>query len=133
MPATVPDTHIDLLRAPGVAQLATIGPDGRPQVTALWYFLDDDGTIRISVSSARQKYKNLVARPVGTLFILDPTNPMRFIEVRGDVTIEADPDYAFADRVVAHYGNPFDMRAIDTPGTMRHVVTLHPTKVNVSQ
>ena len=41
---TFPESHQDLLKAE-VATLATIGHDGYPQVTALWFLFDDDGTI----------------------------------------------------------------------------------------
>jgi general stress protein 26 len=59
---TVPESHQDLLKA-DVAMLATIGQDGYPQVTALWFLLDDDGTIKLSLNTTRQKVKNLQAHP----------------------------------------------------------------------
>lgn len=51
MPA-IPESYQDLLKT-DVAMLATIGQDGYPQVTALW-FLCDDGTIKLSLNTARQ-------------------------------------------------------------------------------
>jgi len=42
-PESIPESHRDLLQS-GVAIMATIGPDGRPQVSALW-FLAQDGTV----------------------------------------------------------------------------------------
>ena len=97
MPApSVPSTHTDLLDA-SVATLATIGPDGRPQVSAVW-FLAEDGVVKVSLNVARQKTKNLAANPAVTVFILDPANPARYLEIRGDATLEPDDDYAFADR-----------------------------------
>ena len=42
----VPASHLDLLETP-TAILGTIGPDGRPQLTAIWYLVDDDGTLRL--------------------------------------------------------------------------------------
>lgn len=128
---TVPDSHADLLTSPHTGALATLGPDGRPQVTALWYLYDPaEGVVRISLNDARQKFKNVRARPVATLFVMDPANSQRTIEVRGDVSIEPDPDYAFADRVSAHYGGFVDLRTVDQPGQSRHIVTLTPVKIN---
>src|ERR1700677_1104742 len=101
MPA-IPDSHRDLLDA-RVGTLATVGPDGRPQLSEVW-FLADDGTVRISLSTSRQKSKNLRRNPVCTLLVLDLDNPQRYLEVRADARIEADDDYAFADRVGAKYG-----------------------------
>src|SRR5262249_40352840 len=56
MPA-YPESHRDLLDAP-VAMLATQSANGYPQVTALW-FLYEDGEIKLSLNTARQKVKNL--------------------------------------------------------------------------
>src|ERR1700712_4966154 len=131
MSTSLPSSHLDLLSAPGTAALATIGADGTPQVTAIWYFLED-GKVKISLSSARQKLKNLQQRPTATFFVIDPQNPMRTIEIRAGVELAPDPDLAFGDRVVAHYGNPFDMRDIDQPGDLRWVATLNPTRGNVN-
>jgi hypothetical protein len=71
--ATFPESHQDLLSAP-VATLATNGQDGYPQVTALW-FLFDEGTLKLSLNTTRQKVKKLQAHPECTLFIFDPANP----------------------------------------------------------
>src|SRR5687768_5653092 len=100
--ATFPESHRDLLST-DVALLATIGSDGFPQVTALW-FLYDEGTIRISLNTARQKTKNLQQRPECTLFILDRADPRRYLEVRARAELGPDADYAFAGTVGQKYG-----------------------------
>jgi PPOX class probable F420-dependent enzyme len=124
--ASIPDSHQDLLDGQ-IATLATVGPDGRPQVTAVW-FLAEEGKVRISLNTARQKVKNLQRDPRSTVFILDPANPYRYLELRGDAVIEPDDDYAFADRVGAKYSS--DLRTRDKPGESRVVVTLDPVRVN---
>lgn len=125
--ATFPESHQDLLEA-DVAMLATNGPDGYPQVTALW-FLFEDGTIKISLNTNRQKVKNLQADPNCTFFVLDTDNPYRTLEVRARAEIEPDPDYTFADKVGAKYGGA-DLREMDGPDATRVVVSLEPVKVN---
>lgn len=128
MPApSVPSTHTDLLDA-SVATIATVGPDGRPQVSAVW-FLADDGVVKLSLNVARQKTKNLVANPAVTVFILDLANPARYLEIRGDATVEPDEDYAFADRLAAKYGGA-DLRAMDGPGGKRVAITVAPVRIN---
>lgn len=124
---TLPESHRDLLDATGVAVLATVGPDGCPQVTAVWY-LHDDGVVKVSLRTTRQKVRNLQARPLATLFLLDPGNPYRTLEVRATAELAPDDDYAFADRVGEKYGT--DMRALDGPGDRRVVLTLRPVRVN---
>ncbi len=125
MPA-IPASHRDLLDAQ-VATLGTIGPDGRPQLSEVW-FLADGETVGISLNTSRQKTKNLLANPAVNLFILDLTIPMRYLELRGDAEITPDDDYAFADRVGAKYHA--NLRDHDGPGVSRVVVTIRPVRVN---
>jgi PPOX class probable F420-dependent enzyme len=124
--STIPESHQDLLEA-RVATLATVGADGYPQLSEIW-FLAEDGTIRLSLNTARQKTKNLVRQPACTLFILDVANTFRYLELRCDATVEPDDDYEFADQVGAKYGS--DLRAHDKPGETRAVITLAPRRVN---
>lgn len=123
-----PKSHQDLLQAQ-VAMLATIGPDGYPQVTALWFLFDDDGTLKLSLNTTRQKVKNLQASPECTFFLLDTANPYRTLEIRARAEIIPDVDYAFAKKLGAKYGGA-DLSAHDHPGETRAVVLLHPIKVN---
>jgi PPOX class probable F420-dependent enzyme len=125
---TFPESHQDLLKA-DVAILATIGHDGYPQVTALWFLFDDDATIKLSLNTNRQKVKNLQAHPECTFFILDTTNPYRTLEVRARAQIAPDSDYAFARKLGAKYGG-VDLSTNDRPGEARVVVSLQPIKVN---
>ncbi|MBO0820479.1 MAG: PPOX class F420-dependent oxidoreductase [Nocardiopsaceae bacterium] len=125
---TIPDSHRDLLDAQ-VGILGTIGPSGRPQLTALWFLAESDGdgdTVRLSLNTARQKTKNLMANPKCSL-IITGTPPSRYIELRGDAEIEPDDDYEFADKVGAKYGA--NLRNMDRPGEQRVVVTIRPGRV----
>ena len=109
------------------ATIATIGPDGRPQLSAVW-FLHDDGELKVSLHETRQKTKNLRADPAVNLFILDPTNPLRYLEIRGDAELAADQDYAFATTVGAKYSGA-DLRQMDGDDQSRVVVTIRPAHV----
>ena len=124
--SVIPDSHRDLLSAQ-VATLATVGTDGRPQLSEVWFLAEGD-TVSISLNSTRQKTKNLSRNPACDLFILDLANPYRYLELRGDAEITPDADYAFATKVGAKYGA--DVRAHDHPGESRVVVTVRPTRVN---
>ena len=120
-----PDSHQDLLHAQ-VASLATIGCDGFPQVTEVW-FLDDAGELRLSLNNSRLKTRNLIKRPQCSLLLLDLENPYRYLEVRGNAKIEPDDDYAFASKLGAKYSA--DLKVHDQPGDSRVVVTIEPTNV----
>jgi PPOX class probable F420-dependent enzyme len=123
----VPETHQDLLNAE-VGVLATIGQDGYPQVTGLWFLFDEDSTIKLSLNTRRQKVKNLQAHAECTFFVLDTTNPHRTLEVRARAVIEPDQDYGFAKKLGAKYGGWIPQ---DRPGESRVIVSLQPIKVNI--
>jgi PPOX class probable F420-dependent enzyme len=121
-----PDSHRDLLDGQ-VASLATIDADGFPQVTEVWFLLDD-GELKLSLNTARRKTANLTERPACSLFLLDLQNPYRYLEVRGHARIEPDDDYAFARKVGAKYDA--DLKVHDQPGESRVVVTIEPVKIH---
>lgn len=124
---TVPETHRDLLKT-DTAILATVGQDGYPQVTALWFLFDEDETLKLSLNTTRQKVKNLQKHSECTLFILDRANPLRTLEVRARAEISPDDDYSFAAKLGQKYG--VDLRTMDQPGERRVLVTLRPIKIN---
>jgi PPOX class probable F420-dependent enzyme len=122
----IPESHRDLLES-DTAVLATIGADGRPQLSAVWFLADGD-EIKVSLNTSRQKVKNLRANPAVNLFILNSAAPTRYLEIRGDAELTDDPDYSFAERVGQKYGA--DLRGFDGENSHRVVVTLRPVRVN---
>jgi PPOX class probable F420-dependent enzyme len=125
MPA-IPASHRDLLDGQ-FATLATVGPDGRPQLSEVWFLAEDD-VIGLSLNTTRQKTKNLLANPAANLFLLDLASPYRYLEIRGDAEISADDDYSFADRLGAKYDA--NLRDRDLPGQSRVKVIIRPVRVN---
>ena len=122
--AEIPESHRDLLDAE-VATLATVDDKGFPQLTEVW-FVHDEGTVRISLSSGRYKTRNLQERPQCSLLILDLQNPYRYLELRGRARIEED-DGSLIERVKEKY--QADVREFDAPGERRLAVTIEPVKV----
>src|SRR5437879_4441718 len=60
-------------------------PDGRPQVTPVWF--DFDGTnLIVNSAKGRQKDRNMRRDPRVSLAIIDPDNPYRYLEIRGRVS-----------------------------------------------
>jgi PPOX class probable F420-dependent enzyme len=122
----IPPSYRDLLAPPAPVTLATLGPTGYPQLTAIWVVLEGD-LIVTSLAGVRQKLRNLAAHPRATVFAIDPANQFRTLEVRGDVTIEPDPGLATLQRVLAAYGA--DLASFGGPLEDRVTVTLHPARV----
>ena len=112
---TIPDSHRDLLEGQ-VLTLATVGEDGYPQVSEVWFVVEDD-QIAMSLNTRRQKVKNLETEPACTVLLLDLQNPYRYLEIRGTAVIAPDEDRAFAEKVGAKYNA--DLREHDAPGDRR--------------
>lgn len=121
----IPASHRDLLAAP-FATLGTIDGAGRPQLSQV-VFIADDGTVRISLNTSRAKTRNLQRNPAVNVLIVDPANPMRYLELSGDAEVTPDDDKTFAARAGAKYGQ--DFTAHDAPGEGRVEVTVHPRRV----
>jgi|SRR5579885_135093 PPOX class probable F420-dependent enzyme len=86
MAAQIPAKYLDLLTDKvAFAELATVMPDGSPQVTPVW-FEYEDGVIRINSALGRRKVRNLDANPKLAMAIVDPANPYRYLQIRGHVT-----------------------------------------------
>ena len=101
----IPDSHIDLLDwdTTAFAHVATVGPKGEPQNNPVWF--DWDGThLKFSQTTMRQKYHNLQRDKRVSISILDPENPYRYLEVRGELDeIEPDPELGFINRMAKKY------------------------------
>jgi PPOX class probable F420-dependent enzyme len=84
---TVPDSHRDLLEddARAYAYLATVMPDGSPQVTPVWFDAQGDFLL-INSAKGRTKDRNMRARPAVALLIADPKDPLRYMQIRGRIT-----------------------------------------------
>src|SRR5207253_261283 len=91
---TIPESFLDLLQQKkAFANLATIMPDGSPQVTPVW-FDDVDGIIRVNTAKGRVNARNMKEGSAVALAIMDPDNPYRHLQVRGRVrrVVEAGAD-----------------------------------------
>lgn len=124
----VPESHIDILEKAGFAHISTIGPKGEPQVSPIWY--DWDGThVLISHTKERQKFKNLQRDERVAISITDPDNPYRYIEVRGLVEIEDDPEKTLIHKLAKKYMDK-DRYPYDTEKDNRVIFKITPTRVN---
>jgi len=102
----IPESLADLLERPLYALLATVRPDGTPQVNPTWFRYDGE-FIWLTATTYRQKYRNWQYQPATALSIIDPEQPARYLEVRGLVErIVPDPEGAEFVRLAERYGEP---------------------------
>jgi PPOX class probable F420-dependent enzyme len=80
------DKYLDLFREKkAFAHIATVMPDGSPQVTPVWIDYRD-GHIAFNTARGRVKDRNLKEGAKVALSVLDPDNPYRYVQVRGVVS-----------------------------------------------
>ena len=129
MPVEIPESHRDLLDKKSFAHIATLGPHGEPQSTPVWCGLVG-GRVVFSNTKGRQKYRNLVRDPRIALSIVDPDNPYRSLEVRGDASIVDDPDKAFINEMANKYiGQDYPW---STPDEQRVIIQVTPEHVTTT-
>ncbi|RNI22853.1 PPOX class F420-dependent oxidoreductase [Flexivirga caeni] len=80
----LPENVIELLRTPALCYVATVMPDGSPQLTQTW--VDTDGRhVVINIVDGMQKAKNLARDPHVAVAVSDPRTPAAFAQIRGRV------------------------------------------------
>jgi len=130
MPA-IPDKYLDLLKQKKTfANLATVMPDGSPQVTPVWFDYDD-GIIRVNSAKGRVKTRNMkVGSPVA-LSIMDPDNPYRHVQVRGHVQFVTEKGAnAHIDSLAKKYLGQ-DKYPYAQPGEVRVLFEIKPDSASV--
>jgi len=95
MANVIPDKFLDLFQKRAFANLATLMPNGHPQVTPVWCDYDGQHVI-VNSAKGRQKDRNMRRDQRVSLSIMDPENPYRYLEIRGtvaDITEEGASDH----------------------------------------
>jgi len=96
---------VDFARTTRQSVLATIGGNGRPQMSNVFHHVFDDGIIRISITAGRAKYRNLLREPWAALHVTRE-DFFAYVVLDGQVElspIAARPDDATVDELVMHY------------------------------
>ena len=128
--ASIPSEFNDLFEKPILFALATLMPDGQPQVTPVWGDLSD-GKPRINTAVGRQKDRNLKDRPQVTVMLVDPADQQRWIEVRGTAIGTTEGADADIDALAKKYLG-VDSYPYRSPSETRITYTVEPTKVTHS-
>ena len=124
----IPANLVDILDKRCFASVATLRPDGMLScnpVSIVW----DGEQIRFSSLEKQKKIRNLRADPRIALSILDPDNPVRYLEIRGTADVEPDEDRSFVNEMAKKYLG-VDEYPYDEPGAKRVIVTIHAQKVS---
>lgn len=126
-PVPIPASHRDLFEKKALAHLATLMPNGSPQVTPLWVMLDAEGYVIVNSALGRQKDRNMRVWHAVALSIGDPENPQRYIQVRGRVVAvsEKGADDVISQLAMKYNGRPYRFQ----PGQTRVTYKIRPDHV----
>jgi len=129
--AAIPAEYLDLLQhKTAFAHLATIMPDGTPQVTPVWFDYTG-GKIRVNSAKGRVKVRNMQKGAPVALSILDPDNPYRYIQIRGRVQhVTEEGASAHIDSLAKKYLGK-DKYPYSRPDEVRVIFEIEPTAVQV--
>ena len=124
----IPASHADLLAGPFTAIVTTVGADGYPQSSAMW-FMWEDGRLWFSTKRWAVKFRNVAERPEISCIVVDPADEFRTVEIRGLATVGEDPGCVGRDRIRAKHGLPAD--APDPAADAHVLITVEPGRVVV--
>jgi PPOX class probable F420-dependent enzyme len=124
------DKYLDLLQQKkAFADLATVMPDGTPQVTPVWFDYSG-GKVRVSTAKGRVKARNLKPGAPVALAIVDPDNAYRYVQIRGRVASAAEQGAdAHIDTLAKKYLGK-DTYPFRQPGEVRIMYEIEPVSVS---
>jgi PPOX class probable F420-dependent enzyme len=124
----IPSSHADILQKKSFAHLATLMPDGSPQVTPVWVDVVD-GKLVVNSAKGRLKDKNLERDRRVAVSITDPDNPYRSLSIRGKVVeIRTEGADAHIDKMAKKYIGQ-DKYPWKRPDEQRVMFIIEPEKV----
>lgn len=124
----LPELAQHLLDANTYAVLGTVNPDGAPQSSVIWAKREGDEIV-FSTIRGRRKTLNMERDPQVSFLIFDPTNPYRYFEARGAVTMTEAGGVELINELSQSYtGRPYHE---PDPTSVRVVCRLAPSKIVV--
>lgn len=126
------ETWRDLVETkPAFAHIATLMPDGSPQVTPVWIDYVN-GKVLVNSAKGRVKVRNLKPGSPVALSITDPDNPYRYVQIRGKVSrVTEEGAGQHIDKMAKKYLGK-DSYPYRTPGEVRIIVKISPDKVHTN-
>ena len=126
----LPEAVSTIFDAPEFATLATLQPDGQPQLTVVWVAREGHDLL-MSTVKGRQKHRNLERDPRATVLVYPKANPYSYVEVRGTVTMTEQGGRELIDRLNREYTGGDRYTMDDGTENIRVVIRLIPSKVIV--
>ena len=124
MSVRLDDDDIALLQEPQLGHVATVMPDGTPQVTPVW--VDTDGVaVLFNTAKGRVKHRNLVLNPAAAISVADRNDDYRTVVIRGRAQLIEEGADEHIDRLAKKYLG-VDEYPFRRPGEERVIVRVVP-------
>ena len=126
MGVTLNEATRRLLDGKNFATVATLNPDGGPQTSVVWIKREGD-TVLFTVTTRRQKARNLARDPRVSLSIFGCADPYASVEIRGVAELVEDPTRSLSMELSHKYLDEDPPPEADE--VVRLIVRIVPTKV----
>ncbi len=108
------------------AHIATLNPDGTPQVTPVWIDYKN-GKVLVNSARGRVKVRNLKNGAPVAISITDPDNPYRYVQIKGTVVrVTEEGASSHIDAMAKKYLDK-DKYPFAKPGEVRVLFEIEPT------
>ncbi|WP_326766925.1 PPOX class F420-dependent oxidoreductase [Streptomyces sp. NBC_01591] len=130
MPAALSEELKALLDTPVFVTVATIQPDGSPQVSPVWVKRDGDDVL-ISTTVGRRKEQNLSRDPRVSVVVQPFAAPYTYAEIRGTAALTTEGGEELIDELSVKYtGKKYaEFNPSSADDAERVVVRITPRKV----
>jgi PPOX class probable F420-dependent enzyme len=116
-----------LINRPVIASVATVDPEGRPQVTPVWIDLEGDDLV-FNSARGRVKANNLEKNPQVAISVVDPEDTYNVVVVRGTVSSTEEGADAHIDSLAKKYLG-LDTYPMRQEGEVRVKYIVHADKI----
>jgi PPOX class probable F420-dependent enzyme len=117
MPVEIPDDIRALISEPLFFHVATLNPDGSPQISVVWGGLDGDRFV-FSTAEGRAKPRNLRNDPRIAVSFSPPDNPYRNVVLNGRAVVIENRGMGLIDAMARKY-TEHDSYPWSQPGEVR--------------
>ncbi len=129
MAAAIPEKFLDLFHKKAFASLATLMPDGQPQVTPVWCDFDGEHVL-VNSAKGRVKDRNMRRDSRVSLALIDPDNPYRYLQLQGRVVeVTEEGADAHINRMAKKYMG-VDTYPYSQPGEVRVLYKIEPDRAS---
>jgi PPOX class probable F420-dependent enzyme len=125
----IPESHRDIFERDSFAHLATVMPDGTPQVTPVWVDHEDGEYVLVNTARGRRKEKNIRRNPKVGVSVLDPNDPYRYVSVRGRAELTEEGAVEHIHELARRYMDVDEYPNLDEESGARVIVRISTDEV----